>query len=229
MSFTQRTKGEQSSGLFPGEPLEGPLITATTFVPNILLLFNESETRQKILDRKKKKKPSSVRRGCNKGKKKKKKDLFRFSNVKAADPHFGFRADAAAAGFLADVGGLRKKKWSFSLNKDVSFPFRSICQGWKRPQPPSRLLEKPTPSGQCRRRVLSCDWSLTPRLHYGWEDADVQSPGVTPQDPTRSVSINGLWKPCYAVCVLHITALMRSRLQQRSCTFAPAPNVEMGR
>lgn len=55
MSFRQRKKREQSSGLFPGEPLKRPLITTMTFVPNILLLFNESETRQKILDGKEKK------------------------------------------------------------------------------------------------------------------------------------------------------------------------------
>lgn len=106
MSFTQRKKGEQSSGLFPGELLERPLITTVTFVPNILLLFNESETRQKNSGQKEKK-PFSVQRLAKEGSKKKKKDLFTFSNVKAP-------LGQILQLVLANVGGLRKKNVVFS-------------------------------------------------------------------------------------------------------------------
>lgn len=81
MSFTQRKKREQSSGLFPGEPLKRPLITTMTFVPNILL-FNEFETRLKILDGQKKKKRFLVHRvaSVTEGKKKR-KDIYSDSQM----------------------------------------------------------------------------------------------------------------------------------------------------
>lgn len=97
------------------------------------------------------------------GRGQKDRDLFRFTFKSCASQVKDRRRCSPAC-----VGGLNKKKGggvSVSLNKDVSFPFRSECQGWRRsqhpptppPQPPrSPATKPPYLRGQCRCRVLFC-------------------------------------------------------------------------
>lgn len=119
------------------------------------------------------------------------------------------------------LDGLKTK--SVSLNKDVSFPFRSGCQGWRRPPPPppptSRLPQIPAPLGQCRCRAL-CAAPLW--LRWCRRPESLCNP---PQDPARSVSINVVWKPCYAVRPPHNRINMQP-FTARSHAFVPALNVE---
>lgn len=155
-----------------------------------------------------------------------KKHFSRFWNVKPADRHRGSRAEAAACFSNCWLLKKRKTKIFYLAIKMFHFHWEASVKAGEGHNPPSRALQKPL--GQRRRRVLSCDRSLTPRLHYGWDAADIQSLCVTPQDPTRSVSMNALWKPCYAGCPPH-KCIKAQPFRARSCAFAAAPNVEMGR
>lgn len=99
-------------------------------------------------------------------------------------------------------------------------------EGYK-PPPPCRLLQSPVPWGSMSLSgFVLCGCSLTPRLHYGWDDADIQSPCVTPQDTACSVSINVLWKPCRTVCPPN-NSINAQPFTARGCTLVPALNVEM--
>lgn len=158
-------------------------------------------------------------------------EIYSDAHLKAADPRGRSRTDASAVLLSRVLVGCTKGGNLYCRIKMFHFQSQASVkagEGQNRP-PQSLLLQSRVPLGSMLLSgFVLCSCSLTPRLHYGWDDADVQSPCVTPQDTTRSVSINVLWKPCCTVCPLH-NSINAHPFTARSWAFVPALTVEMVR
>lgn len=119
---------------------------------------------------------------------------------------------------LASVGRVEQNLY-LSINMFHFHSEAGVKAGEGHHPPPSRLPQSPAPLGQCRCQAL-CAAPLW--LRWRRRPESLCNP---PQDPAHSVSINVVWKPCYAVCPPHNRINMQP-FTARSHAFVPTLNVE---